>query len=100
VSHGFLGKIYRNVSVHTKTNHSKYSNDKVRKNSTVEGGDFCTVRLKYILGNLLLNMLGDIENVARHIPASVGESAEWAAIVNAAEENVASYCKVSIGSQF
>jgi hypothetical protein len=41
----------------------------------------------------LLQVLGDIENVARHIPASVGESAEWAAIVNAAEENGASYCK-------
>jgi hypothetical protein len=27
----------------------------------------------------LLQVLGDIENVARHIPASVGESAEWSA---------------------
>jgi hypothetical protein len=41
----------------------------------------------------LLQVLGDIEDVARHIPASVGESAEWSAIVNAAEENGASYCK-------
>jgi hypothetical protein len=41
----------------------------------------------------LLQVLGDIEDVARHIPASVGESAEWAANVNAAEENGASYCK-------
>jgi hypothetical protein len=41
----------------------------------------------------LLKLLGDIEGVARHIPASVGESAEWAAIVNAAEGNGASYCK-------
>jgi hypothetical protein len=40
----------------------------------------------------LLQVLGDIEEVARHIPASVGESAEWSAIVNAAEENGASYC--------
>jgi hypothetical protein len=41
----------------------------------------------------LLKVLGDIEEVVRHIPASVGESTEWAAIVNAAEENGASYCK-------
>jgi hypothetical protein len=27
----------------------------------------------------LLQVLGDIEGVARHIPASVGESAEWSA---------------------
>jgi hypothetical protein len=39
----------------------------------------------------LLQVLGDIEGVARHIPASVGESAEWSAIVNAAEENGVSY---------
>jgi hypothetical protein len=38
-------------------------------------------------------VLGDIEDAVRHIPASVGESAEWSAIVNAAEENGASYCK-------
>jgi hypothetical protein len=41
----------------------------------------------------LLQVLGDTEDVARHIPASVRESAEWSAIVNAAEENGASYCK-------
>jgi hypothetical protein len=41
----------------------------------------------------LLKVMDDIEDVARHIPASVGESAEWAAIVNAAEENGASYRK-------
>jgi hypothetical protein len=40
-----------------------------------------------------LKVLGDIEDMARHIPASVGECAEWAANVNAAEENGASYCK-------
>jgi hypothetical protein len=34
----------------------------------------------------LLKLLGDIEDVAGHTPASVGESAEWTAIVNAAEE--------------
>jgi hypothetical protein len=36
----------------------------------------------------LLKVLGDIEDMARHNPASVGESVEWAA-----EENGASYCK-------
>jgi hypothetical protein len=41
----------------------------------------------------LLQALGDTEDVARHIPASVWESAEWSAIVNAAEENGASCCK-------
>jgi hypothetical protein len=38
-------------------------------------------------------VLGDIEDVAGHIPPSVGESAELSPIVNAAEENGASYCK-------
>jgi hypothetical protein len=41
----------------------------------------------------LFNLLGDIEDVAGHTPASVGESPEWAAIVNAADENGVSYCK-------
>jgi hypothetical protein len=41
----------------------------------------------------LLKVLDDIEDVARHIPASVGESEDWAAVVNAAEESGASYCK-------
>jgi hypothetical protein len=41
----------------------------------------------------LLQVLGDIEDMAGHIPASVGNSAKWAAIVNAAEENGASYWK-------
>jgi hypothetical protein len=45
----------------------------------------------------LLRVLCDMEEVARHIPASVGESEEWAAIVNAAEENGASYCKALHG---
>jgi hypothetical protein len=35
----------------------------------------------------LLQVLGDIEDVAGHTPVSVGESEEWAAIVNAAEGN-------------
>jgi hypothetical protein len=41
----------------------------------------------------LLKVLGNIEDVAGHMPASVGESAGWAALVNAAEENKVSYCK-------
>jgi hypothetical protein len=41
----------------------------------------------------LLQVLSDIEDVARHIRASVGESSEWSAIVNAAEDNGASYYK-------
>jgi hypothetical protein len=38
-------------------------------------------------------VLGDIEDVAIYIPASVGENEKWAAIVNAADENGASYWK-------
>jgi hypothetical protein len=41
----------------------------------------------------LLQVLGDIEDVASNIPASVEESEEWSAIVNAAEENGANHCK-------
>jgi hypothetical protein len=43
---------------------------------------------------------GDIENVARHITASIGRSAEWAATVNAAEENGVGYCKGHHGKPF
>jgi hypothetical protein len=65
-----------------------------------------TIRISYISATIsqadaqlkqLLKMLGDIEDVARHIAASVGASAEWSAIVNAAEENGASYCKGLLG---
>jgi hypothetical protein len=38
----------------------------------------------------LLKLLGDVEDVARRIQDSVRESAEWAAIVNSAEEHGAS----------
>jgi hypothetical protein len=41
----------------------------------------------------LLNLLGDIEDVAKHILASVGESVEWSTIVNDAEENGVLYFK-------
>jgi hypothetical protein len=47
----------------------------------------------------LLQVLGVIKDVARHIPASVGEGAEWSAIVNPAEESGASYCKCLRGKQ-
>jgi hypothetical protein len=41
---------------------------------------------------------GDIEDVAGHTPDSVGESTEWAAIVNSAEKkNGANYCKALNG---
>jgi hypothetical protein len=43
----------------------------------------------------LYKFLGNIEDLAEHTPAAVGESAEWAAIVNTAEENGVSYCKRS-----
>jgi hypothetical protein len=48
----------------------------------------------------LLKVLCDMEDVERHVPASVGESEEWAAVVNAAEENGASYCKALHGKPF
>jgi hypothetical protein len=48
----------------------------------------------------LFNLLGDIENLAGQTPATVGESAEWAAIVNAAERNGVSYCKGLHGKPF
>jgi hypothetical protein len=41
----------------------------------------------------LLKVLGGIEDVAGYTPVSVGESAELAVIVNAAEEN----CKALLG---
>jgi hypothetical protein len=45
----------------------------------------------------LFKVLGDIEDAAGHIPASVEESAELAAIVNAAEEKGANYWKALKG---
>jgi chaperonin cofactor prefoldin len=37
--------------------------------------------------NPLSKVMGDIEDMAGHTPASVGESAEWAVFVNSEEEN-------------
>jgi hypothetical protein len=45
----------------------------------------------------LFKALDDTEVLAGHTSASVGESEEWAAIVNAAEENGVSYCKALHG---
>jgi hypothetical protein len=45
----------------------------------------------------LYRTLCAIEDVAGYAPAVVGESAEWTAVVSAAEENRASYCKALSG---
>jgi hypothetical protein len=47
-----------------------------------------------------LKFLGDIEDVAGHTPASVGESVVWVSTINTAEENGASYCKALRGKVF
>jgi hypothetical protein len=39
-------------------------------------------------------MLRDIEHLAGHSPAKVGESSEWTTIVNNSEENRANFCKI------
>jgi hypothetical protein len=45
----------------------------------------------------LFKIYCDIEDVASFTPATIGESAEWAAIVNTTEENRDSYCKALTG---
>jgi hypothetical protein len=45
----------------------------------------------------LFNVLGDIEGVAAYTPASVGNSEQWSAIVNPAEENRQNLCKALSG---
>jgi hypothetical protein len=45
----------------------------------------------------LLKLLGYIEDLTGHTPASVGKSEGLAAIVNIEEENGASYCKALRG---
>jgi hypothetical protein len=47
---------------------------------------------------LLYEAICNIEDLAGCTPAAVGESAEWTAIVNTAEDNRASYCKALSGS--
>jgi hypothetical protein len=41
---------------------------------------------------LLFKIMRDIEEVAGHTPASVGESDQWSSIVNIAEENRQNFC--------
>jgi hypothetical protein len=43
------------------------------------------------------NVLCDIEDLVQYTPALLGESTEWTSVVNTAEENRASYCKVLTG---
>jgi hypothetical protein len=45
----------------------------------------------------LFNVLGDTEGVAAYTPASVGDSEQWSAIVNSAEENRQNICKALSG---
>jgi hypothetical protein len=49
---------------------------------------------------LLYKTICNIEDVAGCTPAAVGESAEWTAIINASENNTASYCKTLTGKIF
>jgi hypothetical protein len=66
------------------------------KRSTLKS-EYMTLVQQYPDGDAQLkqffNLLGDIEDLAGHTPASVGESTEWAVIVNAKEENGEHYCK-------
>jgi hypothetical protein len=48
----------------------------------------------------LFGILCDIEVVAGHAPASVGESVEWTSIVNIAEDNRTSTANLSLVSPF
>jgi hypothetical protein len=45
----------------------------------------------------LFNVLGDTEGVAAFTPVSVGNSEQWSAIVNSAEENRQNLCKALSG---
>ena len=45
----------------------------------------------------LFKSICDIEDLASFTPATIGESVEWTAIINAAEENRESYCKALTG---
>jgi hypothetical protein len=46
----------------------------------------------------LIKVLCDIEDVSSFTPGTVGESPEWAAIVNSAEENAATFLRPLRGS--
>jgi hypothetical protein len=45
----------------------------------------------------LLKVLCEIEDTASFTPGTVGESPEWASIVDSAEENAATFCKALSG---
>jgi hypothetical protein len=45
----------------------------------------------------LFKVVCDIEDVAGYTPASVGESQEWSAIVNTADDNRQNFCKALTG---
>jgi hypothetical protein len=45
----------------------------------------------------LFKLIRDIEVMARHTPASVGESEQWSSIVSMAEENGQNFCKAFTG---
>jgi hypothetical protein len=47
----------------------------------------------------LLKVLGDIEGVAASTPATVGDSEQWSAIINSAEEDKTSV-KPSVGRSY
>jgi hypothetical protein len=42
-------------------------------------------------------VLCDTEYLARYTPPSVGDSSDWASVVDSAEENRANYCKALLG---
>jgi hypothetical protein len=44
--------------------------------------------------------LCNIEDLAGHIPAPVGERVDWADIISSSEENQLNYCKVLNGKTF
>jgi hypothetical protein len=45
----------------------------------------------------LFKVVCDIEDVPGYTPASVGESQEWSAIVNTADDNRQNFCKALTG---
>jgi hypothetical protein len=51
-------------------------------------------------GSVVHQVLKDIEILAGHTHAKVGESSEWTPIVNSVEENTATFIRVWMGSHF
>jgi hypothetical protein len=48
----------------------------------------------------MLKVLCEIDDTASFTPVTVGESPEWASIVDSAEENAATFCKALSGKPF